>query len=37
MIDLDDPQAVKEASRANRRRRFRSSAKPARPIPPPDS
>ncbi len=26
MIDLDDPQAVKEASRANRRRRFRSSA-----------
>ena len=36
MIDLDDPQAVKEASRHNRRRRLRGSAEPERPIPPAD-
>ena len=36
MIDLDDPQVVKEASRHNRRRRFRGSAKTVRSIIPPD-
>ena len=35
MIDLNDSQAVKEASRHNRQRRLRGSAKPARSFFPP--